>query len=161
MAKVSFPSITSYLKMGNCAALQDWYWTRERNASTCQREEKRRGWMQWPQALCPAVCHGGVVLPEVFLGKQLPRSPLHFSRLYCKLVTRMRPQSIFTIPAVPAPYLHQGVWNDILAVRDKKLSEAWRYASLMHCLGAAGQLVLYTLLFRDEKCHVVPMAFQI
>lgn len=44
------------------------------------------------------------------------------------------------------PRLHQGVWNYILAVDGKELSEAWRY-----CLGAVGQLVLYMLRFREEN----------
>lgn len=42
-----------------------------------------------------------LALPELFLSKQHPRAPLlHFSWVFCKLVTRMCPQSGFTIPAV-------------------------------------------------------------
>ena len=97
------PCITSYLNMGCCAASQDWYSTSEQNASTCQHEEKIRGWIPWPWMLCPAVCLGSAVLPETSPGEKLLRTPLlRFTQVYYKLVVRVCPQSSFTTSAVPA-----------------------------------------------------------
>lgn len=68
------------------------------SSSTCQGQRKVGNGCS--DLKCCALLFA-LVLPEVSLGKQHPRAPFHFSWVFWKLVTRMRPQSGFTIPAVP------------------------------------------------------------
>lgn len=90
--------ITGYLKMGSWAALQDWAVVLDK--VQCHANGKRKVGDGYSDLERCALLFA-LALPELFLGKQHPRAPLlHFSWVFCKLVTRMCPQSGFTIPAV-------------------------------------------------------------
>lgn len=148
-----------YLEMENCMCCKtgQWYWTRQCSDSTSQREEKSRGWMQWPRVQCPLVCLGTARgFPELTASKSFTPFLLGVLKAADKDVPSVWLHYPCSAPWGPQfLWLDQGVWNYLLAkARAKELSEVWRYGLLMCCLGAVGQPALYVLFFREEKRRI-------